>query len=343
MACDSIAVMRRVLFLLLYGMTISAVRTSGQESSKSTDDSGFVLGVNTFFDFGPPFNYYEIFVVIPIAQGSKVEKFTLTPVAHKCYAPAKAEYAENTTSLSVKELLIGVDPCAIRDKDLKKEAKRKHKESNLSGANLSLRMNCGRNVRTIEMRVLERDWFLKHPGTPKNTDWTMQVLEKLRGSTGLGTMENPMFALVGTGPRGPLSADAASIENLRSGGGDVLFPWAIEREKVSAIYRESLVEPAKPSVTFVRSTPIEPVQYTLPIYPPLVRMAQKEGDVSVVLTINAEGKVSNVGTYSGPKLLEGAMRDAVKDWKFPPAAEPVREVRVSVAFRLNCSDEEEKK
>jgi TonB family protein len=299
--------------------------------------------VNTFFDFGPPFNYYEIFVVIPIAQGSKVEKFTLAPVAHKCYAPAKAEYAENTTSLSVKELLIGVDPCAIRDKDLKKEAKRKHKESNLSGANLSLRMNCGRNVRTIEMRVLERDWFLKHPGTPKNTDWTMQVLEKLRGSTGSGTMENPMFALVGTGPRGPLSADAASIENLSSGGFDVLFPWAIEREKVSAIYRESLVEPAKPSVTFVRSTPIEPVQYTLPIYPPLVRMAQKEGDVSVVLTINAEGKVSNVGTYSGPKLLEGAMRDAVKDWKFPPAAEPVREVRVSVAFRLNCSDEEEKK
>lgn len=177
MACDSIAVMRRVLLLLLYGMTILAVRTSGQESAKRTDGSGFVLGVNTFFDFGPPFDYYEIFIVIPIAQGSRVEKFTLTPVAHKCYAPSKPEYVENTTSLSVEELLARVDPCAIRKKDLKKEAKRK--ETNFSGANISLQMTCGGRFRTMEMRVLERDWFLTHPGTPKNSDWTMGVLEKV--------------------------------------------------------------------------------------------------------------------------------------------------------------------
>lgn len=156
-------------------------------------------------------------------------------------------------------------------------------------------------------------------------------------------MEKPTFPVVETGPRAPLSADAASIENLKSGKYEGLFSWAIEGGALSKIYGESLVEPAKPSVTLVSSTPLERIQYKLPMYPPLVRMAQPEGDVSVVLSIDSEGKVTNVGTYTGPKLLEGAVWDAVKDWKFPPAAQPVREVRASVAFRLNCRDEEEKK
>ena len=331
----------------ILGLLLSVGRAaSAQDAAKAVEISRFVVGVDTYFDFGPPFDYYEIFIAVPIQQGTKVEKFTLTPLAHKCYAPEKTEYVENVTTLSAKKLLLGVDPCKISEKDLQREQRRKHKELNFSGANISLQVSCGGKERTIQASVLERDWFLSHPDTPKNTSWTLELLTILRKLTGPGVMEKPMFAMTETVPRAPLSADATSLERLNSGKYDSLFSRTTD--KVSEIYRASLVPLPRPSVTLVSSTPVDPVQAILPVYPRLPWLAADEGEPSAVLRVNPQGNVSAVEMYMGSTLFEGAVRDAVKNWKFPPAppsAEsfgPPREVTVRLSFKLHCKADEGK-
>jgi len=320
---------------------------SAQDAPKPVEISGFVVGVDSYFDFGPPFHYYEIFIAAPMQEGTKVEKFTLTPLARSCYAPEKTEYVENVTMLSAKELLVGVDPCKISQKDLNREQKRKHKELNFGGANISLQVSCGGTTRTIQASVLERDWFLAHPGTPKNTSWTLKLLGKLRNLTGPGVMDKPIFAMPETGPRAPLSADAANLEHLSSGKYDPLFPCATD--KVSEIYRASLVPLPQPRVTLVSSTPVEPVHFTLPVYPRLSWLAAHEGEPSAVLRVDPQGNVLAVEMYMGSALFEGAVRDAVKDWKFPPAppsaeiVDPLREVTVRLSFELNCKANQDKR
>jgi TonB family protein len=325
---------------ILLALELALVATAaGQEAPKPIEAAGFVMGVDTYFDFGPPFHYYEIFVVTPAAEGTKVEKFTLTPPAHKCYAPEKTEYVEKTTTLSVKELLADVDPCRISDKDLKKGQKRRKKGLNYSGANISLQVSCAGATRTIATRVLEHDWFPAHPSTPANTGWTMQLLEKLRTFTWPGVMEKPIFDLTDPGPPTALSADPVGLENLKSGKYDSLFPGA--DETASTIYLASLLPRPQPSVTLLSSTPVEPVQFTLPAYPRLAWIAAHEGEPSVVVLLDSQGNVSSVEMVTG--LFGGVVRDAVKDWKFPPAPpttdilDPLREVTIRFSFHLKCN------
>jgi len=337
--------MRALPLILLSALSLLA--TGAAQQPPSAEDSGFVLGVNTYFDVGPPFDYYEIFIVTAAKTGSKVERFTLTPQANKCWAPEKTEYAENKTPLSVKELPAGEDPCKISDKAVKKEQKRKAKEGNFSGAHIALQIACGGTTRTIQTRILERDWFLAHPGTPQNTSWTMKLLSKLRDLTGPSVMEKPMFTMPERGSAAPLSADPATVEYLRSGKYDSLFPGA--DHKASEIYAASLILPPQPTVKLLSSTPVEPIHFTLPGYPPLARVTSQEAEPSVVLRVDAEGNVASIDLYSGQRFFEGIVRDAVRDWKFPAApptadvVDPPREVTVKFSFRLNCKADEQKR
>jgi len=338
--------MRTVPKILLGSVLLFADRTAAQQALPLGEDSGFVLGVNTYFDFGPPFDYYEIFVVKPAQGGSKLEKFTLTPPANKCWAPEKTEYVGNSTPLSVRDLLAGEDPCKISDRTLKKEQKRKAKEGNYSGARIALQVSCGGISRTIQTSVLERDWFLAHPGTPQNTSWTLELLGKLRDLTGPSVLDKPAFAMPETTPSAPLSADPATLESLKSGKYDSLFPGAAE--KASEIYAASLVPPPQPTVNMLSSTPLQPVHFTLPGYPPLARVTSQEAEPSVVLHVDAEGNVASVEAYNGHKLFEGIVRDAIKNWKFPAApstaeaVDPPREVTVRFSFQLNCKPDQQK-
>lgn len=338
--------MKALPSILFIPWILFAADALAQQTVTPNSDEGFVLGVNTYFDFGPPFNYYDIIIVKRAEHGSKVEKFALTPAANKCWAPEKTEYVENTSPLSIKDLLAGEDPCKIPDKELKKEQKRKHKELNFSGAHIALQMTCGGVTRTIQTSVLERDWFLAHPGTPQNTGWTMQLLEKLASLTGPGVMAKPMIAMPEASSAVPPAANSVSAENLKSGRYDSLFPNL--DESVSKIYAASLVPPPQPTVKMLSSMPMEPIHFTLPGYPPLARVTSQQGETSVVLRVDAEGSVVGIDMYVGHKLLEGIVRDAVKDWKFPaapPTAEivdPPREVTVKFSFQLNCRPDDRK-
>src|SRR3989442_7695427 len=39
----------------------------------------FVIARHTFFDFGPPFDFYELFIASPAVSGTSIERITVTP------------------------------------------------------------------------------------------------------------------------------------------------------------------------------------------------------------------------------------------------------------------------
>jgi TonB family protein len=55
-----------------------------------------------------------------------------------------------------------------------------------------------------------------------------------------------------------------------------------------------------------------------PVYPELAKRMKISGSVSVQVTVDAEGKVTDAKATNGNRLLAGAAEDAVRKWKFAP-------------------------
>jgi TonB family protein len=58
----------------------------------------------------------------------------------------------------------------------------------------------------------------------------------------------------------------------------------------------------------------------MPDYPPLAKQMRVTGRVKIETTIAADGHVSNTRVVGGSPLLVNAALDAVKKWRFEPAA-----------------------
>jgi TonB family protein len=65
---------------------------------------------------------------------------------------------------------------------------------------------------------------------------------------------------------------------------------------------------------------------TVPEYPDLARQMNATGKVKIEATISADGKVTNTKVIGGSPLLVGAAQDALKKWRFEPAAKESVEV-----------------
>lgn len=75
-----------------------------------------------------------------------------------------------------------------------------------------------------------------------------------------------------------------------------------------------------------------------PVYPPIARAAQVQGDVVIAVVIDAKGAVSSEKAVSGPAMLQQAALDAVKKWQFSPfvansAAESVA-TKLTISFHI---------
>jgi TonB family protein len=55
-----------------------------------------------------------------------------------------------------------------------------------------------------------------------------------------------------------------------------------------------------------------------PVYPELARRMKISGAVILEATVDPEGKVKEVKTINGNRLLATAAEDAVRQWKFAP-------------------------
>ena len=71
-----------------------------------------------------------------------------------------------------------------------------------------------------------------------------------------------------------------------------------------------------------------------PVYPEIAKRMHIQGEVKLIATVDANGKVTDVKEVSGNHMLSLAAEDAVKMWRFEPgpAGDPVP---VSVNFALS--------
>jgi TonB family protein len=70
-----------------------------------------------------------------------------------------------------------------------------------------------------------------------------------------------------------------------------------------------------------------------PIYPEIAKRMRIAGNVMLSVTVDAEGRVTDVKTTSGNRMLSAAAEDAVRKWKFEPGP-VVSTVDVALSFDL---------
>jgi TonB family protein len=293
----------------------------------------FEIGRRTFFDFGPPFDYYEVLIVRASAAGSSIERVTLTPPGNACTESAKVETASASVAESVAALLGGTNPCAIPEKELRHELKRCKKCLVFSGADVAMKIQCGTQHRIIRADILDRDMFDPKPDTPQHTSWTMQLLQRLDSAVGPGVVDKPIFPVGDQDTSAKVDVGSQSMRDVAGGEYDVLFQGA--PDKPSVIFRNSQVQLPKPSVRLVNTSPFSPQEFISPVYPLIAKLAHVEGEVFLSVKVDAQGIPSDIAFVSGHPLLRGAVTEAVKKWRFPAEAKN-SQVEATIDFDTNC-------
>lgn len=293
----------------------------------------FVIGRRTFFDIGPPFEFYEIFSVHRTANnGASVERIQVTPPGEVCTRPASVEVSFASTAGSVGDLLGGMNPCTIPEKDLRRELKRCKRCLIFSGADVVMQVGCGGEGRRIRMDVLDRDMFEPHPVTPERTSWTMALLNRLDKLLGSAVMDRPVFTLSEISPLRKPEAQPL-LKDLEDGKLDGLFDRGSYRP--SELFRQAQIPLAKPNVEVTSTLPFLPVTYEAPQYSPLARAAHVEGQVTLTLMVKPDGHVASASFLSGNPILQSAVAAGVAQWTFPAEAAG-QEVHVAITFKMNC-------
>ena len=261
---DSISCMRKVIVITSLCACLCCLGLGWGKRPSSGVPGEFTIGRHTFVDFGPPFDFYEIFKVQPNSKGTSVEKITLTPAANVCTSPAHVEFQTASLNETLADLLSPVNPCGIPEKSIKREMKRGKKVLGFGGGEVIMDVSCNSKIRRIKSAVLDKDMFDSAPDTPKYTSWTMQLLDKLNKPLGPGVLDKPMFpSLAKNEPLPHQAPDSQTLADVCAGMFDTLFERA--PDKLSELCREAeKLPPPPPSVRLVSSAPVQPASYVLP-------------------------------------------------------------------------------
>jgi hypothetical protein len=319
---------------LLLLTVLAAPAASNKREAPAPLPSGFTVGRRTFFDIGPPFEFYEIFSIRPRGQGTEIQRITLTPPGDPCTQPATVELATASTRQTIVDLLGGTNPCAIPGKELRRELKRCKKCLVFSGADVTMAASCGKQLRLIRMDILDFDMFDLAPKTPQHTSWTMELLGRLDQLLGHTVMDRLIFTLTEP-PQSPAAVPASEdLNQLKVGALDALFPRASQRP--SALYVLAQNPLPRPSVELVRISPLHPLSNPSLAYPPLARVAHIAGEVAFESELAADGSVSHVRIVTGHPLLQRVVESEIRRWKFQQGDEG-RKVQGAIEFKMSCA------
>lgn len=286
---------------------------------------------HTFFDFGPPNDFYEILDIAPNGNELYVQRALVTPPGLARVQPAKVELSSGVIHESMEELLQSKNPCAIPEKELRRERERCKKCLVFSGVDVTMQVSCAGKYRQIRTDILDRDLFASAPGTPKNTSWSMAVLQKLDSALGPGVMDKPIFPMETAAPEEPARGNL--VDQILAGTFDPLFG---SQAKVSAIAQDAAKGPPPPPTVQIETvSPITPIAPELPTYPPIAKLARLEGLVEVTYEVGEDGIVRNVSLVSGSQMLQPAVSQCISRWKFPESAWG-KSGKASIRFQLNC-------
>lgn len=89
----------------------------------------------------------------------------------------------------------------------------------------------------------------------------------------------------------------------------------------SSPFVHPLLTHKEPIPSYVRPSyigPLEPISAVRPVYPPLAKTAHVQGKVTLRVTVDANGSVSDIKVVSGHPLLVKAALDAVFHWRYAP-------------------------
>jgi hypothetical protein len=294
----------------------------------------FLIGRHTFFDFGPPTDFYELFVVRPAASGSSIERITLIPPGNVCIAPAKVGAVSGSINETTAELLGSANPCMIPEKELRRELKRCKNCLVFSGAEVVMQVRCGAQTRLIRSHILDRDMFDATTKTPQHTSWTMRLLQRMDSAVGPGVIDTQrLFPVPEANEPSASSSDSGILGEVSAGKYDALFQGA--PDKLSDLYRASQIPLLPPKVQLVSSMPLQPDVFIEPVYPPIARMAHIEGRLAFKFVIDSDGGATNLAFESGHPLLRGVVTEAVNRWRFPKDSTG-QQIEATIEFRLNC-------
>lgn len=319
-------------FLLLSLLVCGCVAFAKDGRTPPPLPDQFLIARHTFFDFAPPNDFYEIISVQRRAAGTAVERLTLTPAADACMHPATVEMADSSIPDPISVVLEGRNPCAISDKALRKELKRRKHGLVFSGAEVSMQVQCGGKERIIRADVLDRDMFDRNVSTPENTSWTMRVLGRLDKAFASGIWDRPVFPSSDE-PTGATAPNGDLARALASGEFDHLFAGAPDRP--SDLYRASQVKPPAPDILLKSSVPFQPEKFVQPDYPPLAKLARIEGDVVATFQVDANGGVTDIQFHSGHPVFRPAVTSAISEWRFSKEAAG-QQIKATLDFKTNC-------
>jgi Gram-negative bacterial TonB protein C-terminal len=318
----------RLTCALLLPCILAFARNHGPSPRLPTS---FEIGRRTFFDFGPPFDYYEIIQVSPGSAGVSLTRAMLARSGDTCSNSATIETSAASMPVTIADLFAGTNPCTIPERDLRRELKRCKKCMVFSGVNVTMQFQCDGHARAIRSDILDKDLFDPAPHPPQYTSWTMQILRRLDGALGHGAMDKPLFeseAAHSTASALGFTADIAS------GKYDFLFPAA--PDKLSALYQATRDTATFPEVRLVSIEPFQPQQMSLPGYPPIAKAARVQGTVEFDLDVDENGLVKNVVFSGGPGLLRRPVETATKTWRFAKEAANHR-IASTIEFNLHCA------
>jgi TonB family protein len=289
---------------------------------------------HTFFDFGPPNDFYEIIQVAQNGSELSVQRALVTPAGTACIQPAKVELSSATLRESMDELLQSKNPCAIPERELRREQRRCKKCLVFSGVDVTMQVTCAGKNRLIRTDILDRDLFASAPNTPKNTSWSMAVLQRLDGVLGPGVMDQPIFSVDAAQPTEPTRGSI--VDQILAGSFDPLFG---PRARVSAIAQEAAKGlPPPPTIQIEQVSPAAPIAPVAPNYPPIAKLAHVEGLVEATFDVGEDGVVRNINFVSESRLrmLQPAVSESISKWKFPEPAWG-KSGKASIRFQLNCA------
>jgi hypothetical protein len=322
--------MRGKTFLWVACLFLSCGVCRAQKKNVALPES-LVIARDTFWDFGPPFNYYDLIQIKPDSDGLAVDQVLVTPPGMACVQPATVEVRSVTLHESMEQLLAGRNPCAIPEKELHKEIKRCKKCLVFSGVHLTMQATCDGKDRQLNMDILDRDIYDKKTQTPANTSWSMGLLSHLKDSLGPGSEDKPMF------PTGSATHHDVPVTPLvaalQAGQFDVLFG---ARQPISNIVLDAeKAPPPPPSVVIENVAPASPISPEILTYPPIAMAAHVDGLVTLTFDISPHGLVQNVTVTAGPKLVQARFGEAMSKWRFPQSTWG-SSGRASIRLSLNC-------
>jgi hypothetical protein len=127
-------------------------------------------------------------------------------------------------------------------------------------------------------------------------------------------------------------SDLRTLQEIGAGKYDLLFQGA--GDKLSKAYLESKNSQHLPTVQ-VRSEPLQPERFVLPVYPSLARRARIEGDVPVHFVIDETLGPSNIVFEGGNPLLRAGVSETLNKWKYSAGSVGQR-IQLVLEFRTNC-------